>query len=168
MSESVVSNAGPLMAFAKLNSLYLLKQMYGRVHFPSSVYHEVVVEGIRRGFEDAHILRLFFSQEGWEATEVGNISKDLASSHLDRGERESIALAMATDGLLLIDEERGREEARQRGVSIRGTLGVLVGAYRRGLITSDQLSLYFREIEERKDIWISPALCRRVLQDTLG
>lgn len=64
MSESVVSNAGPLMAFAKLNLLYLLKQMYGRVHFPSSVYHEVVVEGIRRGFEDAHILRLFFSQEG--------------------------------------------------------------------------------------------------------
>jgi len=168
MSESVVSNAGPLMAFAKLNLLHLLKQMYGRVHFPGLVYQEVVVEGIRRGFEDAHMLRLFLSQEGWEATEVGDMPQDLASSHLDRGEQESIALAMATDGLLLIDEERGREEARQRGVSIRGTLGVLVGAYRRGLITSDQLSLYFREIEERKDIWISPALCRRVLQDTLG
>lgn len=36
---------------------------------------------------------------------------DLASLRLDRGERESIALALALDGLLLMDEERGREEA---------------------------------------------------------
>ena len=33
----VVSNAGPLMVLAKLNVLHLLKQPYGRVHFPRSV-----------------------------------------------------------------------------------------------------------------------------------
>lgn len=167
MSEPVVSNAGPLMAFSKLNLLHLLKQMYGRVYFPSSVYQEVVVEGIRRGFEDAHTLRLFLFREKWEPTKVGDIPRELAFSHLDRGERESIALAMATHRPLLIDEEQGRNEARQRGVIVRGTIGVLAKAYRRDLITADQLSLYFLEIEDRKDIWISPALCRRVLHDTL-
>ncbi|MCD6336016.1 MAG: DUF3368 domain-containing protein [Candidatus Latescibacteria bacterium] len=167
MPEEVISNAGPLMAFAKLNLLHLLKQMYGRVYFPSAVYQEVVIEGIRRGFEDAHTLRLFLSREKSEANEVGDIPQELTFSNLDKGERESIALAMATHRPLLIDEEQGRKEARQRGVTIRRTIGVLARAYRRGLIPADQLSLYFQEIEERKDIWISPALCRRVLRHTL-
>jgi len=36
-SPSVVSNAGPLMALAKLNLLHLLKALYGYVHIPRSV-----------------------------------------------------------------------------------------------------------------------------------
>jgi len=166
--ETVVANAGPLMALAKLNLLHLLKQLYGQVQFPRSVYEEVVVEGIRRGFEDAHTLQRFLSQEKWKPTEVGDVPDDLASSHLDRGERESIALAIALDGLLLIDKERGREVARQCGVTVRGTLGILIHVYRAGLITADQLRFYFGQIEERTDIWISPTLCRRLLQEVLG
>lgn len=168
MSGAVVANAGPLMALAKLNLLHLLKQLYGQVHFPRSVYEEVVIEGIRRGFEDAHTLQLFLSQEDWKPTEVKDVPDDLASLHLDRGERESLALALALQGLLLIDEERGREEARRRGVTVRGTLGVLIQAYHSGLITADQLRFYFGQIEERTDIWISSALCRRLLQKVLG
>lgn len=61
MSEAVVADAGPLMVLAKLNLFHLLKQLYGRVHFPRSVYEEVVIEGIQRGFEDAHTLQLFLS-----------------------------------------------------------------------------------------------------------
>ena len=40
MSEIVIANAGPLMALAKLNLLHLLKQLYGQVQFPRSVYEE--------------------------------------------------------------------------------------------------------------------------------
>lgn len=167
MSEAIVANAGPLMALAKLNLLHLLKQLYGRVQFPRSVYEEVVVEGIQRGFEDAHTLQLFLSREDWKPTEVKDVPGDLVSLRLDRGERESIALALALDGLLLVDEERGRKEARRRGVTVRGTLGVLIQAYRSGLITADQLRFYFDQIEERTDIWISSALCRRLLQEVL-
>ena len=168
MSQAVVADAGPLMTLAKLNLLHLLKQLYGRVQFPRSVYEEVVVEGMQWGFEDAGTLQLFLSQEDWKPTEVKDVPYDIASSHLDRGERESIALALALDGLLLIDEERGRQEARRRGVTVRGTLGVLIQAYHSGLITADQLRFYFGQIVERMDIWISPALCRRLLQKVLG
>ncbi len=166
--EAVVANAGPLMALAKLNLLHLLKQLYGRVEFPHSVYEEIVVEGMQHGFEDARTLQRFLDQEDWKPTEVKDVPDDLASLRLDRGERESIALAIALDGLLLIDEERGRKAARQRGVTVRGTLGVLVQAYRSGLITADQLRFYFGQIEERTDIWISPAICRRLLHEVLG
>lgn len=109
MSKPVVANAGPLMALAKLNLLHLLKQLYDQVLLSRTVYEEVVVEGMQRGFEDAHTLQLFLKQEGWQPTEVKDLPGDLATLHLDRGKRESIALALALDSLLLIDEERGRE-----------------------------------------------------------
>ena len=168
MSKVVVTNAGPLMALAKLNLLHLLRQLYGQVQYPPSVYEEVVVEGIQRGFEDAYTLQRFLKQEGWKPTGIHDIPDSLLSLHLDRGERESIALALTVNGLLLIDEERGREVARQQGLRVQGTLGVLIQAYRAGLITADQLRFYVSQIEERTDIWVSPALCRRVLQEVLG
>lgn len=43
----VVSNAGSLIVLAKLNLLHLLKELYGRVHIPRSVYDETVTEGLR-------------------------------------------------------------------------------------------------------------------------
>ncbi|MEA3437378.1 MAG: hypothetical protein U9R43_12990 [Thermodesulfobacteriota bacterium] len=42
MALNVVSNAGPLIVFSKLNVLHLLKELYGRVEFPFSVYRETV------------------------------------------------------------------------------------------------------------------------------
>ena len=49
----VVSDAGPLVALAKLNLLHLLTELYGRVYFARSVYDEAVIEGMRLGHEDA-------------------------------------------------------------------------------------------------------------------
>lgn len=41
----VVSNAGPLMVLAKLNTLTLLPRLFETVHIPQDVYNDVVVEG---------------------------------------------------------------------------------------------------------------------------
>ena len=60
MALNVVSNAGPLMAFSKLNILHVL------------------------------------------------------AANFDRGEKDSIALALSKNALLLMDEERGRDVARQK------------------------------------------------------
>ena len=135
---------------------------------PAAVYDEAVAEGIERGFADAHTLRSFMQQRQWLPVSIVAIPPDLQASALDRGEQEAIALALACNGLLLMDEERGRQEARQRGLIVRGTLGVLIEAYRRDLITADQLRLCFQQIQERDDIWISPSLCRRLLRETFG
>ncbi len=53
---------------------------------------------------------------------------------LDRGEAEAIALALEiAAGLLLMDERRGRNEAKRFGIRFVGTLGVLIEAKARGL-----------------------------------
>jgi predicted nucleic acid-binding protein len=170
-SPSVVSNAGPLMALAKLNLLHLLNILYGYVHIPRSVYNEVVVEGMRQGYEDARTLHLFLNQMGWSPEDVdpATIPVDLQEAHLDRGERDTLALAVALDdALVLMDETAGREAARARGLTIHGSLGVLVESYRQGLIDANQLRLYFAEISRRGDIWVSQALVERLLEEVFG
>jgi len=95
MAINVVSNTGPLMDFSKLNILHLLKELYVRVEFPLSVYREAVIIGIRRGFTDAQILNSFFIQNEWRPAKDIEISVDLETANLDRGEKEAISLALS-------------------------------------------------------------------------
>jgi len=170
VSAPVVGNAGPLMVLAKLNLLHLLKELYSRIHFTESVYEETVNEGMRQGYEDAQTLSLFLDQANWrpEHLDVSQIPADLKEVHLDRGERDTLALAqMLGSRLVLMDESLGRQAARARGLAVRGSLGVLVEAYRRNFISADQFRLNVAEIARRRDIWISPELAERVLTETL-
>ena len=159
------------MALAKLNLLHLLKELYGRVHFALSVYEETVVEGVRQGYEDAGTLRSFLDQMGWRPQQVepANMPAGLREAHLDRGERDTLALAISLNSrLVLMDEIAGRQSARERGLAVRGTLGVLIEAYRRELISADQLCLYLGEAARRQDIWVNRVLVERLLQEVFG
>jgi predicted nucleic acid-binding protein len=83
---------------------------------------------------------------------------------LDPGETEILALARTlVDPLLLLDDEVARSEARRLKLHIRGTLGVLVQAYRERLLSFSQVELLIHEIAVRPDTWIGARLCERVL-----
>jgi len=64
----------------------------------------------------------------------------------------------------LFDDEKVREEAKARGLSIKGTLGVIVEAYRAGLLRFNDVENTIEAIIDREDIWISEELCHRVLR----
>jgi hypothetical protein len=51
---------------------------------------------------------------------------------VDVGEAAAIALARSEGGLLLMDDDRGRRLALRLGLAVKGTLGILVLAKRRG------------------------------------
>jgi predicted nucleic acid-binding protein len=60
---------------------------------------------------------------------------DVGLEQIEAGEREAILLAgyLRAD-LVLLDDLRARQVAKTRGLSVVGTLGILVDASRRGLI----------------------------------
>ena len=89
-------------------------------------------------------------------------------STLGPGETEVLALAQTLPNpLILVDDEVARTEARRLGLSLRGTVGVLVQAYRHGHLSYAQIDLLLQEIALRPDIWISAKLCQQV-QDSLS
>jgi predicted nucleic acid-binding protein len=78
-------------------------------------------------------------QEGWlrsRAVDNPRLAAALGND-LDKGEAEAIALATEIHAdALSIDEKEGRSFARQAGLPVRGVLGILVRAKRRGEIAS--------------------------------
>lgn len=162
----VVCNSGPLMVLGKLNRLELLSDLYTIVQIPRAVYNEVVVQGLVRGASDALIVRLFLERHEWPITDVpaAALSGYTPSVILGPGEIEVLALARTlADPLVLLDDEMARAEARILRLRVKGTLGILVQAYRQKLLSYSQAELLIREIAERPDIWIGVKLCEQVL-----
>ncbi|MDI6793728.1 MAG: hypothetical protein QME81_12835 [bacterium] len=162
----VLCNAGPLIALSKLNRLDILADLYGETQIPRAVYDEVVTHGLARGAPDALTVRLFWQRQRWPIVDVPDavLSAYTSPVVLDPGETEVLALAQTlTDPLVLIDDEIARAEARRLGLRLRGTLGIIVHAYRRGLLSFGQTEMLIREIAARPDIWIGDRLCEQVI-----
>lgn len=82
---------------------------------------------------------------------------------LGAGEREAIALAaeVGPETLLLMDETRGRREAKRRQIRCMGTLGILDAAAARGLL--DLPSAIERLLETT--FYVTPDLWRVLLEN---
>jgi predicted nucleic acid-binding protein len=161
----VLADAGPLIALGKLNRLELLAALYHDVQMTAVVYDEVVTQGLARGASDAFV-RLFWQRYGWPVVAVSSEVLDAYTPPviLGLGEHELLALAQTlTDALVLLDDEVARVEARRLQLQVRGTLGILVQAYRAQLLTFEHVELLMQEIAIRPDIWISTKLCEEVL-----
>lgn len=61
----------------------------------------------------------------------------LIESLVEKGEASAISLALESENsLLIIDDRKGRRFARQLGLSIIGTIGIIVDAKLAGVIPS--------------------------------
>jgi len=130
----VVANAGPLIAFlAQIGRLKLLQSLYSQLCIPPAVWDEVVVSG--RGRPAA----VEVSAAAWIhiAKVRDTTAVQLLRERLGAGESEAIVLAIELKAdLLVIDEARGRRVAEARGLDKTGTVGMLIVAKKRGLISA--------------------------------
>ena len=126
----IVSDAGPIIIFARIGRLSLLRDVTGSLLIPDAVYDEIVVK--KGGMPGAADL----AQAAWvQKASVANRSIiDGLPSVLHEGEREAIALAKEQGAQLLIDEIRARRIARDEGLEVIGTLRILAEAKRLKLI----------------------------------
>ena len=165
----VLVNAGPLIALGKLNRLPLLAQLYEVVHVPWAVYREVVIEGSIREAPDSFNVRIFLKHYEFPILDVSEqvLRSYTPASTLGAGEKHLLSLARSFSGaevLVLLDDELARIEARQLGLQVKGTVGVLVQAFRAGFLSMREAELLLLEIAARPDLWISEKLCRQVIE----
>ena len=129
----VVADASPLNYLIQIESANILHALFGRVLVPGAVMEEL------RHLRAPSKVKSWLSETPvWIEVRAVKIPQEEALPELDLGEREAILLAQETHAdLLLIDEKHGRAEAKRRGITTTGTLGVLLAAGARGMLDAE-------------------------------
>jgi hypothetical protein len=127
----IISNATPLIAFAKIGQLSLLQKMVNNLVIPEAVANEISAypQG-QPGFID-------LQQETWIGVQsiTSEQQVSLLLPKLDRGEAEVIALALERQAhLVLIDELTARKVAESLNLNVSGSVGILIRAKQIGEI----------------------------------
>lgn len=147
----VVSDASPVINLASIDRLLLLRDMFGTILVPATVWSEVVAgEPLTRP--------LWIELR----SPMNLLLVEALQLDVDPGEAEAIALAkeVAAD-LVLIDEKKGRAVAKRLGLRYLGLLGVLVEAKQRGLI--DELKPILDLLIQKAGFRVSQTLYGQVL-----
>lgn len=154
----VVADASPLIFLARIGLSDLLQQLFGTIAVPRTVMNEVTHGGGTLPgapeLQDASWLQVVDFEP--DAPLQRSLTKDLGA-----GESAAILLALeAGADLLLVDDRAARVAARRLDIPIRGSLGFLLDAKRRGLLT--ELAPYVEGLREA-GAWLSEDLVKRVL-----
>jgi hypothetical protein len=132
-----VVDASILIHLSRIGRFHLLRQVFNQLAVSSSVFSEVVEKGwgLAGSMETERAVH-----EGWiEVIEIVDKwnAREIAKKHgLHLANAETVQLAREVQAdILLADEEEVRELASEFGLDVRGCLGLLVEAVRRGLIS---------------------------------
>lgn len=147
MQKIIVSDTSCLILLDKIDQLNILHALFGEVIITSEVKKEF----------DKELPDFFKVQNPRDI----NYEKIL-QSFLDKGEASIIALALELgDCLVIMDELKGRREAKNLGIKITGTLGVLLLAKERNLIK--ELKPVLAQVEQT-NFRINKSLIKRALE----
>ncbi len=114
MSKAIIADTSCLILLSKIEELQILRAVFGSI----CITEEIAAE-------------FGMALPDWiEIVAVKNRKyMDLIQASLDIGEASAIAYAMEQNNcLLILDDNKGRRFARQLGIQITGTIGVIVAA----------------------------------------
>ena len=134
----IVINASPLILLSKVDRLHLLNKIYTTVYIPSAVLQEIQ----EVGKPTVKLDQLDFNQ-----LEISNKIAVLGLlGKLHTGEVE-VMIGAIEKGVskVALDENAARNKAKQLGLDVVGTLGILLGGHKLGLV--DNLEQEFANLK---------------------
>ena len=151
----VVADTTPINYLVLIGYPSVLRDLFQQVILPCAVFQE-----LQSPEAPDEIRGWCASMPDWCRVEsVKTVPAELM--HLGAGEREAIALTeQLRADLLLIDETRGRRTARQRGLPIIGTIGILDQAAALGLFDINSAL----DRLQRTTFRASPALLKKLTE----
>lgn len=124
----VIADTGPVNYLILIGHIDLLPRIFERVVLPAAVQTE-----LSHSLAPPAVQSWIADFPGW--LEIAQTPAVTLSTGIHKGEAAAIALATAMHAdLLLIDDRRGIRAAKQQGLRVTGTLGLLDLAAERGLV----------------------------------
>lgn len=125
----VIVNSTPLIALCNADLLNILKEIYGSIIIPKAVFDEVTAK------KDSACLQIKQNLDWITVETITNIEdRKMYKAKLHAGEVDVMILAQADPkaDLVIIDDNA----AKYLGLTVTGTLGVLIKAKQSGIISS--------------------------------
>jgi predicted nucleic acid-binding protein len=105
----VISDTSPLNYLILIDCVDVLPELYGRVLIPQGVFEELQQKSTPQTIKD-----WIAARPDWLEIRQTRVQPDAALELLGVGERQAICLAQELKAAaIIIDEERGRKEARR-------------------------------------------------------
>ena len=151
----LVADCSALIALSTCQSLELLEQLFNTVVVPEAVYYEATSADKK----EAQQLKAYLRDKVRKVDMQNYVFLD---GFADAGETEAMILykQIAADKLL-IDDKRGRNVAKLNHISTIGSLGVLLAAKQKGLIS--EIAPLLAKLE-KSDLYLSKQLISTVLE----
>jgi predicted nucleic acid-binding protein len=156
MNKNLVINASPIILLGKADLLKTISPLAKTWIIPDGVIHEVQ----EKRPIDPYLSGLAFNSEVVRKT-VLNIHSSIAAWDLGQGESEVLTLALEKPRTgVVLDDLQARKCAELFEIPLIGTLGIVVWAKRKGLIT---LVKPFIERLVAIGLYINSAILTRIL-----
>lgn len=138
-----------LSSFAHIERMDIPSKLFGKAVIPETVYYEGVLKAekseradrIKRSIEEGLIDVIKPSKDDIRAAE--KLQKNLGS-----GERYVIIIGIAKNCLIATDDLKPRKLAKEMGLDVIGTLGILRLAYKKNLIDEEDLRKSVNKLHE--------------------
>jgi predicted nucleic acid-binding protein len=146
LSGEAVCNSTCLIALERIGQRELLPRVFPTVYAPAAVREEVGV-----------------AIPWLTSNEVSNLSTGtVLKMQLGDGEAQAIALALEVPGVeVILDDKKARRIARQLGLRVIGTVGILLRAKRMGVVPAIRPLL---QALQTAGFRLSPALLQEALR----
>ncbi len=153
-----MADAGPLIALGRVGRLHFLRDVFGRVLVPDAAVRECLHDRTRH---DAQAILEAINKGLLTTTRVQkSVGYQELAVRFGDGETAAIILARSLGVRVLLDDGPARAAARELGVEVIGTGGVLIRAKRLGRLAAVKPLLL--ELQ-RNGYHLSPAVVREIL-----
>jgi uncharacterized protein len=154
----VVSDTSPIRALHHLGLLPVLGKLFERVVVPPAVIRELKLPPRRFLSVELDGYSFIEVRAPQDSVQVQRFLRDL-----DPGESEALSLAIEIGAeAVLMDEEAGRQAAKESSIVTFGTLGILLRAKTQGHL--EQIRPLIDSLIEELDFFVSDRLKQEVLK----
>lgn len=151
----IIADSSPLISFAIINKLHLLNEIFTEIIVPLSVYEEIAQTEKKFSSKLQEWAKPYLKKcKNLDAFNAYRIS-------LGKGESEAIVLSKEfKNSILLLDDKKARKVAKLENQKVIGTIGILISAKNKRLISDIKSSII---LLEENDIHISKALIDKAI-----
>ena len=147
----IITNTSPVIFLNKLDSLHLLEKLFESVLVPGGVVRELGETNL-----PSFVGVVDLPPRG-EAFVSGALGR------LHRGELEALFLVQETRAnFVALDDLLAREKAKELGLRVIGTLGILLLAHKRAFLSSKETREHLTNLVEKHGLYLLPALLKSV------